>query len=450
MKEDKKATTGSSLEKRKSVAEGGEDGYQNRSSRTLYTVDKDILHLAELTEQVGYYGYGLENYHDLKDLLEAERQKKPTAILMHTAFLSKEPANLALIQEVRKAAGPAVPLLFMTETDNFEERLATVRAGGKAYFTKPVDVGALIEVLDEHSFQEALANEPYHVIIVDDSPLQATFASAHLRKIGVETLILHDPSVILQAMNDFSPDLIILDMYMPAASGIEVAGVIRQIEAFVSIPIVFLSSETDRDVQLEALSLGGDDFLTKPIKPEHLISAVLSRAERYRRLRSLMIRDSLTRLYNNSAMQERLNQETLRSSRQGYCFSYAILDIDHFKSVNDTYGHAAGDRVLKNLANLLRQRLRRSDVIGRIGGEEFAVIFPDTPPAAAGKVMTELLSRFAAIQHRTGSQTFTATFSCGVASYPEFSTAADISNAADQSLYEAKRRGRNQVVLAES
>lgn len=449
MKEEKKAA-GISLDRRRSAAEEEEDGYQNRSARTLYSVDENSSHLEGLAEQIGYYGYGLKNFGRLEDLLEAAWQKNPTALLIHIAFLLKGPANLALIQEVQRAAGPVAPLLFMTEAENFEERLEAVRAGGKAYFTKPVDVGALIEVLDEHTFQEALANEPYRVLIVDDSPLQATFASAHLRKIGAETQILNDPSKILQTLNDFSPDLIILDMYMPDANGIEVAGVIRQIEAFVSIPIVFLSSETDRDVQLEAMSLGGDDFLTKPIKPEHLISAVLSRAERYRRLRSLMIRDSLTRLYNNSAMQERLNQETLRSSRQGCCFSYAILDIDHFKTVNDTYGHAAGDRVLKNLANLLRQRLRRSDVIGRIGGEEFAVIFPDTPPAAAGKVMSELRSRFAAIQHRTGSRAFTATFSCGVASYPEFGAAADISSAADRALYEAKHRGRNQIVLAES
>jgi len=191
------------------------------------------------------------------------------------------------------------------------------------------------------------------------------------------------------------------------------------------------------------MSLGGDDFLTKPIKPEHLISAFSLGQGDNRQLRSLMYREAERR--STTVPSRRLHQEVSRSSRKGESLSYAILDLDLFKKVNDTYGHAAGDQVLKNLANLLRQRLRRSDVIGRIGGEEFSIIFPDTILKEAGKVMDELCGRFSAIQHRAGDMTFTTSFSCGIASYPQYSNATNLSSAADQALYQAKNQGRDQV-----
>jgi PleD family two-component response regulator len=145
-------------------------------------------------------------------------------------------------------------------------------------------------------------------------------------------------------------------MNMPGASGQEIAKVIRQQDAYLSIPIVFLSAESDIGRQREAMSLGGDEFLHKPIQPEHLVSAVRSRVIRYRALRALMVRDSLTGLLNHTSYKERLRAEVARAKRQNKMLSVAIIDIDHFKNVNDTYGHPAGDRVIKNLSRLLKQR----------------------------------------------------------------------------------------------
>ncbi|MCJ7625622.1 MAG: diguanylate cyclase, partial [Anaerolineaceae bacterium] len=309
----------------------------------------------------------------------------------------------------KEKLNPSIPIFIISRSDPFSVRLDAVRAGGKAFFLKPLNVADLVDVLDDYSVAKT-PSSPYRVLIIDDSQTQAFYSSVHLQKIGISTEIINDPSKVLQVLTDFNPDLILLDIFMPECSGLEVANIIRQIKTFDSIPIVYLYAETDINIQLEAMGIGGDDFLTKPIKPEHLRSAVLSRAERYRKLRSLMIKDGLTGLLNNSAVNEQLKQEIIRADRQINQVSYVMIDLDKFKLVNDSYGHAMGDRVLKSLARLFKQRLRRSDIIGRYGGEEFAIIFPDTSGQAAVGVMDELRKSFALVQHKAGDKEFTVIF----------------------------------------
>ena len=338
------------------------------------------------------------------------------------------------------------PLIFISDSNDLTVRLKAVRASGEAYFPKPVDIGAIIDALDELTVHEA--PEPYRILIVDDTLFQAKFYARILENNGMDIKIVTDSMEIMQPLNDFMPDLILLDMYMPDCSGMELAKVIRQIETFTSIPIVFLSSETDKAKQLEAMSLGGDDFLAKPIKPEHLVPAVTSRVDRYRKLRSLMLFDGLTGLLNHTTTKERLNQEVNRAIRSRDPLVFAMLDLDCFKSVNDTYGHSTGDRVLKNLSRLLQQRLRKSDTIGRFGGEEFAIILQATPKTDAFKLIDDLRESFAKVMHNADDEDFSVTFSCGLASFPEHSTAEELCEAADNALYSAKDQGRNRVVSA--
>jgi diguanylate cyclase (GGDEF)-like protein len=191
---------------------------------------------------------------------------------------------------------------------------------------------------------------------------------------------------------DFQPDLIILDMYMPACTGTELAKVIRHNDRYVSVPIIYLSAEDDLDKQLDAMSEGGDDFLTKPIKPRHLITTVRNRAARARNLKARMVRDSLTGLYNHTHILQLLEDCSFRARRENKPLSFAMLDIDHFKRVNDSHGHPMGDRVIKSLALFLKQRLRKTDFIGRYGGEEFAIVMPDTDLEAATRCSTKYAS----------------------------------------------------------
>jgi diguanylate cyclase (GGDEF)-like protein len=236
-------------------------------------------------------------------------------------------------------------------------------------------------------------------------------------------------------------------MYMPVCNGIELSRVIRQIDAFVSIPIVFLSSEMNLKKQLTAMSTGGDDFLTKPIQPDHLISSISLRAERMRIIRSFMHCDSLTGLLNHTKIKEQMDIAVDRARRRKGTLAVAMIDIDRFKAINDTYGHPAGDRVIKSLANLLRQRLRRTDIIGRYGGEEFVVILDDTEAEKALILLDEIRVNFSGIKHQSEGREFHSTFSCGIAAFPQCPDETFLANTADKALYEAKNSGRNRVVL---
>lgn len=251
-------------------------------------------------------------------------------------------------------------------------------------------------------------------------------------------------------MQEFHPDLILMDLYMPGIDGIELAKLIRQIDEYVSTPIVFLSSEEDFSKQIEALNLGGDDFLTKPIKASHLVALVKSRLERLRILRSYMMRDSLTGLLNHTSFRGQLMQEINRSKRHKIRLAFSMLDIDNFKQVNDTFGHPVGDTVLKSLSRLLRQRLRRSDIIGRYGGEEFVALLLEVDASNTFQIMDEIRAHFSEIRHFSPTKgVFTTTFSAGIATFPEFENANSLIDAADQALYAAKAAGRNKVMLAE-
>lgn len=419
-----------------------------RSSRLIYLVEDDPIQASELVSQVGCFGYAIKAFTRIQDLEAAVEHARPTAIVMDIIFPEGDLAGIETMERMGGKMADPPPVIYISVVDHVEARLQAVRSGGGAYFTKPVDAAALIDALDRLIFQPPPL--PYRVLIVDDSKVHANFNALQLKKAGMKVETVNEPLKLMSPLIDFNPDLILLDMYMPECTGMELAGVIRQMEQFVSVPIVYLSAETDREKQLEAISLGADDFLTKPIEPPYLIAAVKSRIERYRKLRSLMLRDSLTGLFNHTTTKERLCQDVSRAQRQNSPLSFAMLDLDCFKSVNDTYGHAAGDRVLKSLAHLLVRRLRSTDVIGRYGGEEFAVILPNTGLEDAVILMDEIRDGFSKVHHQAGESGFSAAFSCGVASYPEFMTPQALSRAADRALYAAKSQGRNRVVSAGS
>ncbi len=413
------------------------------AGRQLYLWPADGPDMVEIASQLGYFGHQVILCERLETLLRPADATRPIGVLLDGNAAEKLSGSE---KSALQAMATRVPIAALSNESDIATRLTAVRMGWHAFFTRPLDMTSLLDTLERiTSPSQAEAGK---VLIVDDSPSTAAFYAATLDEAGFLCHVVTEPLKTLEALDDIAPELILLDMHMPGASGEELAKVIRQQDAYLSTPIVFLSAESDVTRQREAMSLGGDEFLQKPIAPQHLISAVKSRVIRYRALRALMVRDSLTGLLNHTSFKERLRAEVARSKRQDKPLSVGLIDIDFFKQVNDSYGHPAGDRVIKNLARLLKQRLRNVDVIGRYGGEEFAVALADTASADAHRVLDHIRTSFEAIVQFADEQTFRATLSAGVAQCPPGCDAEDLIRRADVALYAAKRGGRNRVEMA--
>jgi diguanylate cyclase (GGDEF)-like protein len=400
-----------------------------------------------IISQLDFFGFRSISFEKADNLIAASKQNKPETVVMDVDFGDHAMSGFEAAEALQSKHETPVPIIYLsTRLDDIQTRLRASRSGGEEFFYPSVDPGQLIEKIERYT--HASPQEPYRVLVVDDSQSQARYIDTVLKKAGMHPLTITDPMKVLLALEEFHPEIIIMDMYMPGCTGMELARVIRQQDKFHSVPIIYLSAEDDINKQLHAMSQGGDDFLTKPIDPKHLTSTIHNRGRRARSLLALMIRDSLTGLYNHTHTLHLLEQEVLKTQDKEQPLSFVMLDLDHFKKVNDTYGHPMGDRVIKSLALFLKQRLRKTDHIGRYGGEEFAVVLPNTSEGDAKTIMSEIRERFSTLPQPCGNTSFCVSFSCGIATIDkgkQEANAKQICEKADQALYQAKHDGRNTV-----
>lgn len=417
--------------------------------KLVYLVTTDTQTGENMAQQISHFGYRVQMVQDFTSLENAVAEHLSVAILVDLSLSEEGLSDNEIAKRTQQFKETASPVMYISDLDDQATRLRAIRAGGVAFFTKPVDVVELIDKLDELNITKLA--DPYRVLVIEDQPAIANYYQLVLKMAGMATEVVTDPTRVLHSLNEFNPDLVLMDLYMPESDGVELTCLIRQIEEYVSTPIVFLSSEDDFTKQMEVMSVGADDFLTKPIKASQLVAVVKNRLERLRILRSYMVKDSLTGLLNHTSFNNQLRQEINRCQRQNTRLALAIMDLDHFKDVNDTYGHAVGDSVLKSLSRLLKQRLRKSDIIGRYGGEEFVAILLDADTEGAFQVLDDIRSHFSEVQHYAPNKgLFTVTFSCGIATFPEFTNLPLLSEAADRGLYMAKAGGRNRVVVTQA
>lgn len=404
----------------------------------VYLLEADAAEASRLANQVNHFGYRVEVFSSIQSLQAGLERDRPAVCIL----ADETPAGIAAGMAANRLA-PGLPLLYASHRDDIESRLGAVRAGGQAYLRKPIDVIELVEELDRVTGR--LASAPFRILVVEDDDSLARYYCALLRDAGMASMAVTDPLRTLRALDDFSPDVVLMDVYMPLCSGAELARVIRQRKAHAGLPIVFLSAEGDPDIQYAALRHGGDDFLTKPADADALIRILRVRAQRSRLTATLMIRDGMTGLLNHSRIKEMLVAEVARARRGNTGLAVAMLDLDHLKDINDHHGYLAGDRVIRSLVRLLRERLRGSDLAGRHGGDEFLLLLPGCDLDSGLKLVDDLRDRFAQIAQSGGDVTsmFTTTLSAGVAAFPLANSPEKLIQAAEAALFLAKRQGRN-------
>ncbi len=293
------------------------------------------------------------------------------------------------------------------------------------------------------------------VLIADDSLVIRAVVRAGLESEGYRVVEAVDGASALESCRQQPPDVVLLDIEMPGLDGYQVLAQLKADDELKDIPVVFLTSRTGMDDVVTGLRAGAHDYLKKPFEPPELLARVGSAVhvkklqdqlrERNVQLDEMSRTDALTGLYNRRHLDDELARRHSDARRHGEALSVLILDIDHFKNVNDTYGHPAGDVVLREFAVRLTAQLRTADIAGRWGGEEFLVIFPRTALPGAGHVADRIRAAIAAAPFLVGDMQIRVTVSGGCATGPIDSLDGLVS-LADACLYEAKEGGRDQIV----
>jgi diguanylate cyclase (GGDEF)-like protein len=420
-----------------------------RSEKLVYLLRQDILYATDLALQLFTYGYHTTIADDLPQLVAMTKDRTPGCILIDAeeSGVTLSPTDT---ERIRTAAGGALPILMISARNNFEARLAAARAGVDGFFTKPLDFSVLTERLDMLTM--ATGKRHNRVLVVCFEAERMDFYQGVLKNAGIEGLFAPRPSGMLHMLDQFRPDAVLMDITTPGCTATELIALMRQDTAYADIPAIILSNAEDRSLRQSAFRSGADEIIAKPVTAGDLVFALTNRIERYRGLRGLIMRDRLTNLYNHAAFKEQLQREMARARRERKPLAFAMLDLDFFKRVNDTYGHTVGDQVLRSIARLMRQRLRHGDVVGRYGGEEFGIILPGTTAPAAADVLNEIRVEFQNIHHRSRDIEFCATFTAGIAEFGESTEDLDsvsLIRIADQALYRGKHAGRNRIELAE-
>lgn len=304
--------------------------------------------------------------------------------------------------------------------------------------------------------------KPLQIMVVDDSISERKQLKAKLEKLG-HTVIENEsgPIAIEYLFNNIHRiDLIILDVQMPEINGFEVARRIRELELVHEEewhPIIFLSNSSSSEMIASGIKAGGDDYLCKPVDTIVLQSKInamqriahmrLKLLEANKQLNLMALTDELTKLPNRRHFINVLNTELARAKRHQTKLTLVYLDLDHFKSINDNYGHETGDFVLKSVADVLANNLRSEDTIGRMGGEEFCICLTGTNKKYAMETCERYRLLIQKLQIPGPDTTIQITASFGITELiPDSDTITSLLARADKALYQAKNNGRNQVI----
>ena len=294
-------------------------------------------------------------------------------------------------------------------------------------------------------------NQTRKILAIDDNQTNLAVLKVHLEQIGLTVMLADNPSDGLELARAERPDLILLDIMMPQMDGYEVCKRLKGDSRTASTPVVFLSARNDPTDKVQGLTLGAVDYITKPFDPAELkarVRIILQMMALQERLTDQANTDELTGLANRRRFHELIEREVLQANLRGTELSLIMLDIDHFKVINDTYGHLGGDVILRKVAEIISVNVNRLDFAARYGGEEFVIVMPETSSSKALLAADRLRKLIEQSQWHLSSEPMKVTVSMGVAtmSIAYAIDTAEFTRCADAALYVAKRKGRNRVI----
>ncbi|MFO7787059.1 MAG: response regulator, partial [Halospina sp.] len=342
-------------------------------SPCIALVERDPILADYMAHQFNSFGFRVRTFQSPEDFLNSDYRDTELLLLDHRAGAS-EIITTPTDHWRSMLATVGCPIIFMGGHEDFSVRLEAVRAGAEGYFVKPLNIPKVAAKITRSIRRRRQGNE--RILLIDDDPDFLEHLNHILSHAGMVVETLQEPPRILDRTSEFQPELVLMDLHMPEVSGDELAAMLRQFDKWNNLPILYLTHEQSQHEHAHALMRGGDDFINKPVSDEYLIKTCRDRVRRQRDMLQAISLDGLTGLLRHANIKEALETELQGASRSGNPLSVVMLDLDHFKQVNDTYGHALGDTVIGTVGTLLSQHFRRSDRLGRYGGEEFVAVLP--------------------------------------------------------------------------
>lgn len=397
----------------------------------------------EVDQKIEAAGYELTLLDRVDELKEVLGVFAPHLVVVDAAFLDALEPIGEMLKSARTRLGRRVALLAFSESAELPVRLRAMRAGADSFIALPTQssevMSRIVELLDADS------SDPFRVLIVEDDRAQAIFAESILRKAGMRTLAATDPLAALDQLEKFNPELILMDLYMPNCSGMELTEIIREREAFINTPIVFLSGEHDEEKHFEALNAGGDDFLSKPIRPKHLISAVTNRVRRARSLGRRSVssnpRDAVTGLYQRAHLLDRINAALAGDESSAAAGALLYVELDGAGRIRERVGLTSFDTLLNQIGAFLAAHIDGKDMAARYGDTSFAVLCHGYDEQSLVHLANELRLRTAREVFEHEGKSLTVALSFGICTFDAgLGDAGAVLNAAERALVDARTR----------
>ena len=412
----------------------------------IFIISEKEDELALLTDVLENRSFSVYAFKDLKKAQEASKEQVPAIIVLE---IDEDLSMLAKgnIHAEFCSSGDIKPaIVIISRREDTDTRMKASLLGIDAFFASPINAHNFISTLDVLlAFRESKQGR---VLLADEDQDRIDYIASVFKNENFESIAVNKATHIVDELVNFKPDLILLSLAQCKSEQGNVAKMIRSHEYYFNVPIICIVGKNDSHLKPNLLDLGVDDCITTDELSAGRLIALRQKIVRFRRANHLIIMDSLTGTLNRDAFVDRANEEISLAKRRGENICLAMIDIDHFKHINDANGHAVGDYVLRHLSDYLSNRLRRSDIVGRYGGDEFLVLLPDTDLNSAYLVLDMVRQNLINQTIRVRDSQVNVSISLGLVS----ARAADIRNVemliaeADKKLYEAKMSGRNKLI----
>jgi len=397
----------------------------------------------ELSDQ--FVSLGVEVHHST-ELAEARQHAidNPGSVIVAPLKFAAENEQLD-DNEIETAR---IPLIYTAEEDDQADRLLALRSGGTGYLVEPLSISGMLDLIERQ--YDIHADSPYRILVMEDSRAQARFYEKVLEKGHFDCRIVNNPSVLLEALRGFEPEIILMDMQMPGCSGIELTRVIRQMPRYAHLPIIFLSAEESAVKQNQALLSGGTAFIVKPVQKEQLMFMATLYAKRFRALNPQIGINPDTGFVFAPQFKQQISIEASRMTRNSGNAALAIIELDEAENLVKNANFSLINVAIQQLSLLLKKRLRKTDIIGHLETGQIGIILTTGTKKDWSNIMDEIRLQFAELPFHLQHQDKPLSVSVGLSALSTNSDAHKWFESTMRHLSLAKEQGGDQILPCEA